>query len=497
MLLKELIKSAGLCFPDNAGNFQVKGITSDSRRVRPGFVFVAVCGSSFDGHKFIPEAIRKGAKVIICEIPSQRPAVQRKITYIKTGDTRRALAELLNHFHGQPSLNLKVVGITGTNGKTTVSYLIEAILKYAHFNPAVIGTINYRFKQRVLKADNTTPAAELLQPLLARMRKAKVDYVITEVSSHALDQQRVESVKFSSAIFTNLTQDHLDYHRDLNSYFFAKSRLFRGLEKNSFAVVNLDDARAGDLIKSTRARVVTYGILNKRADVSCRHACFNLKGTEFSLRLSNRIKKNFPLKQAQVKIATRLIGRHNLYNILAAAAFSLVQGIGPQIIAKAVGEFRGVPGRLEKVTTKKGFTVFIDYAHTEDALINVISSLRPLCKGRLLVVFGCGGSRDKTKRPKMGRAVTSLADLAIITSDNPRNEDPKEIIKDIIAGIEGKNYRAVPKRREAIKEALSLAGNNDIILIAGKGHEHYQVFKDRVVHFDDREAVRECLGLKK
>ena len=496
MQLKALIKSVGLLLPKGFQDFEVKGITSDSRKVQDRFIFVAVKGRDFDGHSFIKQAIQQGAKAVVDSVGSSQSTVEEYVAYLKVADTRRALAELVAHFYGQPSMNLKVVGITGTNGKTTVSYLIEAILKSAQFNPAVIGTINYRFKDRILNASNTTPGSEQLQSLLVHMQKDKVDYVIIEVSSHALDQARVEAVRFSTAIFTNLTRDHLDYHGNLNSYFVAKSRLFTRLSRDSFAILNMDDTHTPKLLKLTKARIVTYGLGN-RADISAQDISFSLKGSEFLLRLSHSSRKIITVGSSQLKMKTPLIGKHNLYNILAAVTFGLTQRIDPDIISQAVGSFAGVPGRLERIPTKSNFSVFVDYAHTEDALRNVIMSLRPLCKGRLCVVFGCGGSRDKSKRPKMGRVVSELADAVIVTTDNPRNEEPEEIVNDIVAGINKQNFRKIINREEAIKEALSFAGKNDIILIAGKGHEDHQIFKDRTIRFDDREVVRRCLELKR
>lgn len=454
---------------------------------------MAVKGQDFDGHNFISEAIQQGAKAIISQVDSSQFTVEGKITFIKVADTRVALARLVAQFYNQPSLNLKVVGITGTNGKTSVSYLIEAILKSAGLNPAVIGTINYRFKDKVLNAGNTTPGPEQLQPLLARMYKQRVDYVLIEVSSHALDQARVGSVKFSCAVFTNLTQDHLDYHGDLDSYFAAKSRLFSSLSEKSWAVLNIDDEHTPQLIKLTKARIVTYGVRNKHADIAAEDISLNSGGAEFYLRIRPWVKKNIGCDMDRLKLNTSLIGKHNIYNILAASTFGLIQGITPKVIAQAIKIFIGVPGRLEKITTGTNFSVYIDYAHTEDALTNAINSLRALCKGRILVVFGCGGGRDRAKRPKMGKLASGLADLAIITTDNPRNEQPEEIINEITSGMNKQNFEIIVDRKQAIKEALSEARKDDIILIAGKGHENYQIFKDKIIHFDDREVVRECL----
>ena len=490
MQLRTLTKSINLSLPVHIQDFEVKGITSDSRRIQENFIFVAIEGEDFDGHNFINDAIKRGARLVITQ--KQIPRSSDQGICHKVDNVRRALADLSAAFWGYPSSLMKLVGITGTNGKTTVSYLIEAILKFAQFNSAVIGTINYRFKNTIFNASNTTPGSEQLQSLFDQIQKEKIEYVVIEVSSHALAQERVSAVNFSAAIFTNLAQDHLDYHHNLNSYFAAKSRLFKDLPKSSYAILNIDDAHTPELIRLTKAHTITYG-LSKNADIVAEDLNFSLQGTEFILHLSASMKTDFTAKIKGLRLNSSLIGRHNVYNILAAISFALTQKIEPEIIQEAIQEFAGVPGRLERISIERDFTVFVDYAHTEDALRSVISSLRSLCKGQLCVVFGCGGSRDKTKRPKMGRVVSELADQAIITTDNPRTEEPEEIIKDIIAGINKQNFRVVIDRREAIKEALSLAGKDDIILIAGKGDEQNQIFIDKIIHFDDREVVREYL----
>lgn len=495
MRLKKLIESAGYPPNDKFCDFEVKGVTSDSRKVSEGFIFVAVKGTAFDGHNFIREAVQRGAKAVVFQDTGYRLPQTQKISYIKTDDTRKSLADLSAAFWGHPSSSMKLVGITGTNGKTTVSYLIESILKYAGCEPAVIGTINYRFKGRVFNAGNTTPGSAELQALLARMREDKVDFVIIEVSSHALDQERVRAVRFCSGIFTNLSPEHLDYHRDIRSYFIAKSKLFRELPQDAFAILNIDDACAPELAELTQSRVITYG-LGSGADVCAKDFKFSLEGTELALCPRTVTGKVFPEGINGININSSLIGKHNLYNILAAATFGLTRKIEPEIIKAGIEKFSGVPGRLEKISTGRDFYVFVDYAHTEDALKNVITSLRPLCRGRLYVVFGCGGNRDKAKRPEMGKVASELTDFAIITTDNPRSEEPARIIEDIVSGINRRNFKAVIDRRDAIKEALSRAGKDDIILVAGKGHENYQIFKDKVINFDDREVVRECLDLK-
>ncbi|MCX5707355.1 MAG: UDP-N-acetylmuramoyl-L-alanyl-D-glutamate--2,6-diaminopimelate ligase [Candidatus Omnitrophica bacterium] len=482
MRILKLIESVGLRkkYPDSE-NFKVSGISCNSKEVKENFVFVAVKGSCQDGGRFIDQAISNGARVVL-HAPGFKRQVYKNVVFIPVKDTRKIVAKLAAVFYGQPAKKIKVVGITGTNGKTTISYLLEALVKKAGLSAAVIGTVNYRFKNKIIPAKNTTPGPLPMQLLLAKMVKENVDYVIIEASSHALDQDRTGEIEFHSAIFTNLTQDHLDYHKSLENYFLAKAKLFKNLGPSSFAVINNDDKYARRLNKLTKARVITYG-LGKNSKVRATDIKFNLSHTEFNLCFAGK----------KIGLRANLIGRHNIYNMLAAAAWGIKAGLGLPVIKKALGAFRLVPGRLERVNNNKGFFVFVDYAHTEDALKNVLSCLRQLCQGRIITVFGCGGERDKLKRPKMGKVVSELSDIAIITNDNPRLENPLGIIKDIQKGIARDNYLIIAKRSEAIKKALLLAKEKDIILIAGKGHENYQVLKNRTIHFDDREAVKECL----
>jgi len=467
-------------------DFKIKGITSNSKEIKKGFMFVAIKGSRQDGNRFIQEAIRRGASVIVVEKNLPLKEIPGKVNYLIVNDCRKFFAQATHQFYGEPSDKIKVVGITGTNGKTTISYLIEAIAEKSGFECGVIGTINYRFKGSVLAAGNTTPGAGLLQSLLKKMRGQKIKYCAMEVSSHALDQERVLGINFRQAIFTNLTQDHLDYHENLENYFLAKAKLFRSLAPVSSAIINNDDAYGRRIKQLTKAKVLTYGIKNK-SDVMAKRINFGLYSTEFSLiapGLNTRIK-------------TSLSGGYNVYNLLAAVSWAISEKIPIQKIKLAIEEFQNVPGRLEAVDSAKGFGIFVDYAHTPDALLNVIGALRPLVGGKIIVVFGCGGERDKLKRPLMGKVVTELADYAIITSDNPRSENPEEIIKDIRKGIQKKNFCSIPERRQAIKKGLSLAEEGDCLLIAGKGHEDYQVLKNRTLKFSDRKVVCECLKLMK
>ncbi|MGD0336476.1 MAG: UDP-N-acetylmuramoyl-L-alanyl-D-glutamate--2,6-diaminopimelate ligase [Candidatus Omnitrophota bacterium] len=486
MKISALLRKSGIGVTpkaiSQANDFEVKGITCDSGSVSRGFIFVAIKGALCDGRRFLPQAIAKGASAIVLQARYKPIALDKKIIVLSVRDARLALAKLAAEFYGNLSRKIKVAGVTGTNGKTTITYLIEEIIRQAGYRPGVIGTINYRFCNKVIPAKNTTPGPVQLQSLLSDMRKAGCKYCVMEVSSHALEQARIEGIDFHSAIFTNLTQDHLDYHKTLEKYFEAKAKLFRDLPKRAFAVINNDDSYGRRLKKITRAEVVTYGI-EKSSDVRASNLKIKSNGTEFLLEA----------KGIKAILKIPLIGIHNVYNVLAAAAWALKAGIGAAVIRKALEDFRGVPGRLERIPSAAEFSVFVDYAHTQDALKNVLGNLRKVCGGRIITVFGCGGDRDKTKRPKMGRTVCSISDYAIITSDNPRSERPEKIIADIKRGISTKNFCVIADRRQAILKALFLAGPGDLVLIAGKGHENYQVIKDRILHFDDRETVEECL----
>ncbi|MFH1198878.1 MAG: UDP-N-acetylmuramoyl-L-alanyl-D-glutamate--2,6-diaminopimelate ligase [Candidatus Omnitrophota bacterium] len=515
MKIKKLIKVLGL--KNNQirllNDFEVKGVSCNSKQVGDSFIFVAINGAQADGRKFIEEAIKRGAKLIISQAVDRRPqttdrrpqttdrrpqttdrrpqtvdhrpqTVDRRpqtVDFIVVKDARVALGKLAAQFYGNPAEKIKVVGVTGTNGKTTITYLIEAILKKARLSPAVIGTINHRFKNKVFASKNTTPGPLDIQSMFAQMLECKVTHCAVEVSSHALDQDRVQAIDFNSAIFTNLTQDHLDYHKTINNYFKSKLKLFSNLNKKSFAILNIDDKYGRRIIKNTKAKIITYSI-DSDADFKAEDIRSSCLGLEFSLKSKHR----------KINIKSSLIGRHNVYNILAAVSWARAQKISLGLIKSAILNFRNVPGRLEKVGSGK-LSIFVDYAHTEDALKNVLKSLRPLTKNKIIVVFGCGGDRDKLKRPKMGKIVTELADYAIITNDNPRSEEPMEIIKDIKAGIRRNNYCVIPKRDDAIRKSLNLASSGDVVLVAGKGHETYQILKNETIHFDDRKVIKQCL----
>jgi len=485
MNLSEIIKNlSASCLKTPFFDFPVKGVACDSKKVKDGFIFVAVKGASRDGNKFILQAIENGAQAVISSPPPNFLISQLSdhVVYIHVPDSRKALSLLAAEFHHWPSRKMKVVGVTGTNGKTTIAYLIEALVKKSGKNCGVIGTVNHRFTGRVIPSGNTTPGSLELESLLGLMQEAKNDYVAMEVSSHALDQDRAHGINFSAAIFTNLTQDHLDYHPTLVDYFQAKCKLFKRLNKGSLAVINLDDKFGRELSHFTCAPVVTYAI-DQPAMASAGDIRYGPDKTEFILRINDY----------RIGIKTNLIGRHNVYNLLAVAAWAWKEGFNLETIRASFEEFSQVPGRMEKINFNGNFSVFVDYAHTDDALKNVITSLRQVSRGRIIVVFGCGGDRDRNKRPKMGRVVTELADYAIITSDNPRSEEPLDIIDEIIRDIDKDNHIIIPDRKLAIRESLTVAGAGDIVLVAGKGHEDCQIVKDKVFAFDDRKVVRECL----
>lgn len=470
-------------------NINIKGIAFDSRRVRDKFLFVAIPGFKNDGHKYIAESIKRGAKVVLVDksklkkvFKDIRSDLNKNTIFLQSNNTRLALSELSHAFYGFNSSKLKVTGITGTNGKTTTSYLVEAILKKAGFHTGVLGTINYRTDKISIPADNTTPEPLKLHSYFSKMQREGISHVVLEVSSHSLDQNRTSGIRFDNAIFTNLTQDHLDYHRTMKDYFKAKAQLFTKLDNFATAIINSDDKYGKLLLKKTKANILTYGH-KRNADIRALDVKYDKNGLIFRV--------NSPLGEIGVK--SRLIGMHNLYNILAAISLGISYGIDLPAIAEAVCEACGVPGRLERVGENLPFEIFVDYAHTDDALRNVLSSLRKIFNKRIIVVFGCGGDRDKKKRPKMGRVVENLADWAVVTSDNPRNEDAKKIISDILKGMKKQNHDIELDRFKAIERAISMARDGDVVLIAGKGHEAYQIFKDTIVPFDDKEvAMKIC-----
>jgi len=483
MKLKDLLSDTeykdSSVFPSGNG-IEIKGISCDSKGVAAGYLFIAVTGASSDGHKYINEAVDRGAVAVVME---KDVVVADHVARIYVRNSREAAPRIANAFFGKPAGGLKCVGITGTNGETTISYLVDSVVSAAGHKAGVIGTISYRIGSRVIPATNTTPGPVELFGFMGEMAKSGSDYLVMEVSSHALDQNRTGGVSFDAAVFTNLTGDHLDYHKTMEEYFKAKSRLFSGLRDEAHAVINIDDEWGRKLIKISGGKTLTYGT-KLVADFLATDIALSLDGTKFAV--------NHP--GGRFEVDSRLIGMHNVYNMTAAAACGIGLGFSADRVKRGIEALRAVPGRLEPVECGQPFKVFVDYAHTDDALGNVLSALRPLIKKKVIVVFGCGGDRDMTKRPRMGRVASEMADLVYVTSDNPRSEEPAAIAAMITAGIRGKNYKVILDRTQAIAEALAGAQEGDCVLIAGKGHEAYQVLKNTTISYDDREAARKILA---
>ncbi len=462
---------------------EVTSLAFDSRRVKVGTVFFAIEGEKADGHRFIPQALDLGASAVVSEREAPPELAAR---WVRVSKIRRALAEAARVFYGRPDSHLHLVGITGTNGKTTTAYLLESIFRAAGISTGIFGTIEYRLGDRTLPALNTTPESLDLLSYFAELVAAGGKAAIMEVSSHALAQERVWGFHFSTAVFTNLTRDHLDYHRDFEHYFEAKRRLFEGLgtPPPELAVINVDDPWGARLLELPVERRITYG-LNSDAQVRPKQFNQNPAGLQATLMTP----------EGKLEVESPLVGRANLANILAATATALGRGIPGEKIAEGIRLLRTVPGRFERVDEGQPFVVVVDYAHTDDALRNALKTARELTRNRLIVVFGCGGERDRTKRPLMGEAAGTLSDFPVLTSDNPRGEDPIRIMSDVLVGLQkaGKPYLAEVDRAVAVRKALEQAREGDVVVLAGKGHETYQILKDGTVPFDDREVARKIL----
>lgn len=470
--------------PSAFRDFEIRTVSCDSREVQEDGLFVALAGFKFNGQDFIKDAIAQGAKVIARQGGTKDISIRipDQVCALEVDDPKIFLHAIGQRFYGTPSHKIQSIGVTGTNGKTTITYFIESIIHSAGKRCGVIGTVNYRIGDMILPSKNTTPGFLDNQRYLAQLVNLGVEYCVMEASSHALDQGRLDGVNFSSGIFTNLTQDHLDYHKDMGNYFKAKSLLFKNLSSSAASIINVDDAYGHLLLPLCKGRILTYAI-DAPADVKAINITYHLSGTHFETV--------FP--GGRIKIHTRFIGKHNIYNILAAFSWGLSQGLSPELIRQGIENLAHVPGRLEGIDNDKGIFIFIDYAHTEDGIINVLKALRAVSTERIILIFGCGGDRDRSKRPKMARAAGELADYSIVTTDNSRSEDPQAIINEVITGFTNKNYETCVDRKEAICRALNLAQKNQIVLIAGKGHEDYQVFKDRTIAFNERAIVKECL----
>lgn len=472
------------------GEIEIRRIQYDSRLVDRADCFVALRGAGTDGHKFVEAAIEKGAKVIVLERDDTLPDsyfMHKHVVKIVVPDSRKALALMSANYFGYPSRQLTMVGVTGTNGKTTTTHLIKSMLEAAGQPAGLIGTIEYRIGDEVIPASHTTPESLELNELLDRMVKAGCKAATMEVSSHALHQSRVYGLEFNVAVFTNLTQDHLDYHGSMDEYFAAKKVLFDSLSESATAVVNRDDEWGMKIASTTKAKTISYGVLGK-ADMRATDVRLSLDGTTFGVHF----------KDQAFLIKSPLVGRFNVYNMLAGCATGIAIGLDPENIASGISDVKNVRGRFERIASPKGWTAIIDYAHTPDALEKCLRTIHDVLpkekRGRIITVFGAGGDRDRTKRPLMGAIASKLSDITIVTSDNPRMEKPQQIIAEIVAGIpRGSGVSTEVDRRTAILAALSQARLGDVVLVAGKGHEDYQVIGKEKIHFSDREIVEEFI----
>lgn len=470
---------------------RIMGVTSDSRAIEPGFVFVAIRGAREDGRNYIADAIAKGAVLVALdrELEDRFGSRSFSVPIALTGDSRRALGAISDLFYARPSADLDLVGVTGSNGKTTTTYLLEAVFRAAGRAPARIGTNGYALAGAEYEALNTTPESSDLNRMLREHLDSGGDSAALEVSSHALDQGRLYGIRFKSAIFTNLTRDHLDYHKDMDSYYQAKSKLFSEFELGA-AIVNIDDrygAALADAIRESSRPMRGYG-MNERASIRCVNSEKRAWGLKFDALIGS---KTLPIESS-------LVGGHNIYNILGAIGAALESGVDHDSIARGVKSLRSAPGRFERIDEGQSYDALVDYAHTEDALSKTLSAARRLAQGRLIALIGCGGDRDRGKRARMGRVASELADILIVTSDNPRTEDPDSIIDDILAGIDlsrrGKESLVrIVDRRDAIYEATRIARAGDLVAICGRGSERYQTIGASKVEFDDRLVARSAI----
>lgn len=493
MTLERLIEAlrGGVDVVERRGDLGIElaAITDDSRVVRAGSVFVAVKGEHVDGHRYIPQALAGGAAGVVMQ--ESIAGIDRPV--VRVADSRKALGLLGSRFYGDPSLRLRMIGVTGTNGKTTTTYVCKALLEALGKRVGLIGTVAYQIGNEVIPASHTTPGALELQQLLKRMVDGGCTASVMEVSSHALAQDRTSGCEYDVAVFSNLTQDHLDFHKTMEEYFQAKLRLFTGLtgtaKPHKRAIVNSDDASGVRIASLCPAPVWTYGIAS-RADIRAEQVRLSLNGTSFTAATP----------AGTFAVDSHLVGEHNVYNLLAAIGVALHEGATTDQVREAVTRVTNVPGRFERVQAGQPFTVVVDYAHTEDALVRLLSAAQALKAGRIITVFGCGGDRDRGKRPKMGRAAVEYSDVVVLTSDNPRTENPQSILDEVEVGVKAAlkarphvQYRKVEDRREAIGVAVREARPGDMVLIAGKGHEDYQILGTQKVHFDDREVARDAI----
>jgi UDP-N-acetylmuramoyl-L-alanyl-D-glutamate--2,6-diaminopimelate ligase len=485
MKTKNLFK--GIINDSSVADIEIHGISCDSRKTKKGDLFVAVSGAEQDGHQFVPDAVKRGASLLVVGKDQGGAGVPQVIVE----NPREVLPRLASRYYGEPSLEMALYGVTGTNGKTTLTFLMESILIEAGRIPGVFGTVNYRFGGKAIVASTTTPGPIDLQYHLRAMKKAKVTDVVMEVSSHALVQERVAEIHFDGVAFTNLSWDHLDYHNNLDDYFKTKTRLFskvlpRSQKKNKFAVINMEDPRGKELLSLCSDRVLRVA-LKGEAEILAE-----------TFEITNEgIKADILVEGKRMILRSPLLGRFNLENILVAIGLAHGAGVSLKDIRGGIEKLKFVPGRLEPILNPQGFHVYVDYAHTPQALAGVGQALKEISKGRILTVFGCGGDRDVSKRPEMGKEVARFSDVVIVTSDNPRTESPEKIMNEITPGLKiggAKEVCRIADRKKAIEKAVSLARSGDTILVAGKGHEDYQILGKKKIHFSDAEILREILG---
>ena len=485
MILKDILEGLDYSLIKGSINDEINKICYDNRKIESNDVFVCIKGFKVDGHSFIEDAIKRGAKAIIVQ---DNVEIGSKVTVIKVKDTRKALAIVGSNFYDNPKNKLKIIGITGTNGKTTSAFIIKSILEKAGYKTGLIGTIANYIGDEKIDAVRTTPESLELHELFNEMVEKGVKYCVMEVSSHSLDLDRVYGVEFVSGIFTNLTRDHLDFHKTFENYYKAKAKLF---ERSKYSIVNIDDSYGEKLIQDIKDKnigtiVKTFSIENK-----ANFRAFDINGDSLGSRFKIDIEGN--IYDMEINIP----GLYNIHNVLGCIGCAKALGISIDIIKEAVLDIV-VPGRCEMVAKNKNlpYTIIVDYAHTPDGLENILNTIKGFVKGRIITVFGCGGDRDKVKRPQMGEIACKLSDIAVITSDNPRSEEPISIIEDIKNGLAYNNFIVEENRGKAIEKAIDMAKKDDVILIAGKGHETYQILKDKTIHFDEREVVIDILNKK-
>lgn len=481
MKITELIKSC----PDQVisrsalpEDMEISGMHYDSRKIETGNLFFAISGYQSDGNKFVGQALANGAGLVV----SESNKISNDVPWIKVTNCRRAMALMSAIFLGRPADQLDMIAVTGTAGKTTTTYLLRSIMEAAGRKTGLLGTINYWILDRKFSAPNTTPESLDLQDLLSRMVSAGADTAIMEASSHGIELDRVAGINFSTAVFTNFSQDHLDFHGDMESYLRSKLKLFQSLWGGATAVINRDDPAAGRVQEAVKAETLTFGI-DSRSDIMADKIISTPQGSKFRIKAGDR----------SIEVNLAIAGRHNIYNALAAAAAALSRGLSLEEIGTGLEKISRVAGRFEPVNLGQDFSVIVDYAHTPEELEHLLNAARELNPQRIITVFGCGGDRDRSKRSLMGRAVAQNSDIVVVTSDNPRTENPDHIISDILPGLSGREYLLLPDRKEAIYKSIELAQKGDMVIIAGKGHEDYQILGTAKINFDDREIAGEAL----